>query len=75
MTDEYQSVYTREPDYPCLKWWFFHSSYEINADYHEEYNGCSCCNLCSGCLEIKCKKYLCSEVYTVECCCITVTFL
>ena len=48
----------------CLKWWFFHSSFQIpsktddiKADLLNQRKQLYCCDLCSECLEIKLLNY------------------
>ena len=46
----------------CFKWWFFHSSFQAPKESIVEDNllfkpnRCSCCNVCSDCIELKIKN-------------------
>ena len=74
----------------CFKWWFFHSSFQIptkgdiKTDLLNQRKQFYCCDVCSGCLEIKllnycasnkCMKEHCSECFyngcQLSCCCFT----
>lgn len=58
----------------CLKWWFFHSSFQIPSktdikeDLLNQRKRVYCCDLCSECLEIKLLNYCASNECIKEHC-------
>ena len=61
----------------CLKWWFFHSSFQvpsktdIKTDLLYQRKQFYCCDVCSECLEIKllnyCAAIKCAKEYCSDC--------
>ena len=58
----------------CLKWWFFHSSFQIptkgdiRTDLLNQRKQFYCCDVCSECLEIKLLNYCASSECTKQHC-------
>jgi len=59
----------------CLKWWFFHSSFQIpsktddiKADLLHQRKQFYCCDVCSECLEVKLLNYCASSKCAISEC-------